>query len=1281
MNSRFYRAASLFILCAPALRSFAQAPLIPPTLSDTALRIEAVATYPEVEACTTVVGGPDGSIYVGNDPRDGRLNTATPECSIVRFSGTGKDRKRTIFADKLYSPAGSVWHDGWLYVIHDPLLSRFKDSDGDGVADIREDLVTSLGLPPNEGLNDHVVSGFTLGMDGFFYISVGDRGIYQAKGKDGSTISLQGGGIVRCRPDGTQLEVFSSGTRNHLEVDLDAEDNAFTLDNTDDGNGWWTRLTHHIEGGYYGYPFLYKLDLSNGLVQPGPQKPQSFPGAVTRDERFLPAMTDFGGGSPTGGLCYMSDGLPEQYRGKLLFSEWGQRRVSAIEVARDGATFKFVKNEALVQDGKGGDFRPMQLSVAADGSLLIADWQWGGWKGPKTVGTVWRVSWPEAHPTPRLKDESKAGIGELIAALGHADRDQRLRAEYALAAKGAEIFEKLSLVVKDPGASGLQRMHALWAADGIYGGKGSETKLAGLVEAVLRDHDFGLVAQALRVIATRRLTVASSELTQLLKHEDARVRRSAAAAYGVSAIPNREAKSQQTIGQLQTMAPLLGLFNDPDAWVRFTARTAVQRMANGGLGWTDLAPGLASQDARLREQTWLAATGVFNKSLVEILSSHAKAADVLTRVRAVAALGNVAYQPTPYAGGWWGTQPVKNPPPPNKLVWAGTPLAIETLTGALSDSESSVRIAAAQSLSLGAGPEPLPALRARLAIETNAQVRQQLIATLGAQRDPEAMSVFTSIALDEKADPEFRNTAINAVVNIGGEQAKKTIASLADAKLSPAATRRIIEAAGELKVLDAAPALIAYLKDGDAGNRQSAVKSLSQLGSKANATAALIEALSDADTKVQQGAIEALGALRAKEALPAIIALAEKNKFRKETLGALSNMPDPAAIPVLVAALNEKSTSTRRGILKALKTLADQALPLIEERLANGKIPKEYEAEIQNFFHGGAITKWKMIGPFENVWEATHPPETEALAGGGAFISKKYLNAEGKEVGWSDVNGDPQEGHVNLEKVYHSNGMVCAYAYAEIECPEAADAKIFCGADDQIAIWLNGAKIINVPGSHGYEVDKQEAPVRLNAGKNRLLVKIGNLGGAWEFAARIPGLDGNSFVKSAAPEEKQRVFALASKADGSWVNPGDAAKGAKVFGDPAGPLGGICATCHAVAGKGGQIGPDLSAVAVNYKRPDLITSIHEPSKTIALGFEQAMIETKGGEMFAGALRGDTAEAVTLVGADAVPHVIKKADLKTETHIPTSLMPPGLTNALKPQEFADLLAYLETLRGK
>ena len=90
-------------------------------------------------------------------------------------------------------------------------------------------------------------------------------------------------------------------------------------------------------------------------------------------------------------------------------------------------------------------------------------------------------------------------------------------------------------------------------------------------------------------------------------------------------------------------------------------------------------------------------------------------------------------------------------------------------------------------------------------------------------------------------------------------------------------------------------------------------------------------------------------------------------------------------------------------------------------------------------------------------------------------------------------------------------------------------------------------------------------------------------------------------------------------------------------------------------------------------------SILEPSKTIALGFEQNMIETNGGETFIGALRQETADAFTLVGADGQPHIVKKSDVKTRKPMEQSLMPAGLTLGLKPEDFADLLAYLETLK--
>jgi hypothetical protein len=144
---------------------------------------------------------------------------------------------------------------------------------------------------------------------------------------------------------------------------------------------------------------------------------------------------------------------------------------------------------------------------------------------------------------------------------------------------------------------------------------------------------------------------------------------------------------------------------------------------------------------------------------------------------------------------------------------------------------------------------------------------------------------------------------------------------------------------------------------------------------------------------------------------------------------------------------------------------------------------------------------------------------------------------------------------VDLERLFRNNGLAVAYAYAQIEAPEEAEAKILAGSDDQLAIWLNGEKLHDFASTRSFAPDTDEVPVRLRAGVNHLLVKIGNQSGHLGIRARMPGLQGGTFVRSKhpAPEVKQRAFALATKADGSWLHPGDAARGEKLFFDPAAP--------------------------------------------------------------------------------------------------------------------------------
>ena len=376
LNSRHgcrWRAAALaglFFSTIFSLPARAQLPKVPD-----GFKIRLVAAVPAVQYPSQVATAPDGSLFVGEDPMD-QVGPATKPIDRILLFRDGKDP--VVFAEKLNAIFGMVWHDGALYVMNMPHLTVLRDNDGDGKADERKELFTDMGVPagtPND-FNDHIVSGLKIGIDGYLYISVGDKGVPKATGPDGRTAQVVGGGVLRCRFDGRGLEVFSTGTRNHLEPNLDDRDNLFTYDNTDDGLGWWTRVTHHIDGGYFGYPHDYH----------------------TRTDRMLPRIAEYGGGSPCGGDFYGDDVWPEKYRGCLFWAEWGQRAVRAFRFEPAGASFKIAEKIEFVEPGPVESFRPLDLAFSHDGkTLYIADWSLGSW-GNKTekLGRVYAVTYAGA---------------------------------------------------------------------------------------------------------------------------------------------------------------------------------------------------------------------------------------------------------------------------------------------------------------------------------------------------------------------------------------------------------------------------------------------------------------------------------------------------------------------------------------------------------------------------------------------------------------------------------------------------------------------------------------------------------------------------------------------------------------------------------------------------------------------------------------------------------------------------------------------------------------------
>jgi putative heme-binding domain-containing protein len=118
-----------------------------------------------------------------------------------------------------------------------------------------------------------------------------------------------------------------------------------------------------------------------------------------------------------------------------------------------------------------------------------------------------------------------------------------------------------------------------------------------------------------------------------------------------------------------------------------------------------------------------------------------------------------------------------------------------------------------------------------------------------------------------------------------------------------------------------------------------------------------------------------------------------------------------------------------------------------------------------------------------------------------------------------------------------------------------------------------------------------------------------------------------------------------------------------------------CIDCHAIAGKGGTLGPDLGSIGSSAPMDYIIQSIIEPSEKIKEGYRAVEIETKDNDFYFGSvLREDEYSIFLRASANKEIQVVKSTINTLETST-LSMMPSELTTALTDAEFLDLLAFL------
>jgi putative membrane-bound dehydrogenase-like protein len=601
-----------------------------------------MANYP-----VFIAAAPDGTLYVSSDG-NGSLGRDPHRGRILRLrdlDGDGRADEVKEFVKDVDSPRGLVWDYDRLYLLHPPNISEYIDKDGDGIADEEHILVKNIGWTFKDRPADHASNGLELGIDGWLYAAIGDFGFMEAEGTDGHKVQLRGGGVVRVRPDGTGLHVYSRGTRNILEPAVSPLLDVITRDNTNDGGGWDIRLHHNTGLANHGYPSLFK-NFSDEIIQP---------------------LADYGGGSGCGAAWIDEPGIPAEWNNAPFTCDWGRNWVYMHRLKPKGATFE----SPAPQKEFIGLTRPTDLDVDANSRIYIASWKGAtfNWVGPN-VGYI--VQLRPKNFTPRsLPDFQKAATKELVDIINtDPSHRRRLAAQRVLIHRPRKDFDYLLQVAsslhddpfhpRTPNGNTVAAAFALFLSDPEH------------------DAEFGTEFQeySLRAMAMpdRKLTASDENaISHGLESTNARVRLQAAVAAGFL----RPTNTDDPIGVPNILAFHL---DDPEPVVRHTIIEALKRIGKSAPCW----PALDSGSAVHRQGALQVLQAIHKPDVVDGLTDRLqKEKDSPRRIGLFTALCRLYSTDAKWKGDSWGTRPDTSGPYYEATQWEESPRILRALNDAV----------------------------------------------------------------------------------------------------------------------------------------------------------------------------------------------------------------------------------------------------------------------------------------------------------------------------------------------------------------------------------------------------------------------------------------------------------------------------------------------------------------------------------------------------------------------------------------------------------------------
>lgn len=442
--------------------------------------------------------------------------------------GDGKADKSKVFyqGTDINSALGISLLGDRIIVSCSPNVFVFTDANHDDVPDSKEVFYQGI-----QGLqHDHGMHAFVFGPDGKLYFNFGNEGKSLLTAAGDTVVDVRGnkvvtngkpfreGLVMRADPDGSNVEVLGHNFRNNFEVAVDPYGTMWQSDNDDDGNKG-TRINYVMEFGNYGF-----RDEMTGASwssrRTNWEKEIPLRHWHLNDPGVVPNVLQTGAGSPSGITIYEGDLLPKKFYGQMIHAEPGNNVVRSYPVENDGAGYK-ASIVNILESQKDQWFRPIDVALAPDGSLFVADWYdpgvGGHQAGDINRGRIYRVAPDRAYKvTPFDASDTQSSIDALL----NPNAARRYLGWVALADEGSAAEDGLRKLwtSEDP----RHRAQALWLLSRLSNG---DT----YIDEALKDEDANIRITGLRIVRSLKKDVLAAA-TRLVSDPSPQVRREVAIA-------------------------------------------------------------------------------------------------------------------------------------------------------------------------------------------------------------------------------------------------------------------------------------------------------------------------------------------------------------------------------------------------------------------------------------------------------------------------------------------------------------------------------------------------------------------------------------------------------------------------------------------------------------------------------------------------------------------------------------------------------------------------------